>query len=76
VGNARILDPEGHMLSQTETPFAFNLFNSLAEFFVELPWKVQFHEKGYYTLWVDLNGLDALKQPFYVGQTTDTPPAQ
>jgi hypothetical protein len=76
VGNARILDPEGHMLAQTETPFAFNLFNSLAEFFVELPWKVQFSEKGYYTLWVDLNGLDALKQPFYVGQTTDTPPAQ
>jgi hypothetical protein len=76
VGNARILDPEGHMLAQTETPFAFNLFNSLAEFFVELPWKVQFREKGYYTLWVDLNGLDALKQPFYVGQTTDTPPAQ
>ena len=76
VGNARILDPEGHMLAQTETPFAFNLFNSLAEFFVELPWKVQFREKGYYSLWVDLNGLDALKQPFYVGQTTDTPPAQ
>jgi hypothetical protein len=76
VGNARILDPEGHMLAQTETPFAFNLFNSLAEFFVELPWKVQFREKGYYTLFVDLNGLDALKQPFYVGQTTDTPPAQ
>lgn len=76
VGNARILDPEGHMLAQTETPFAFNLFNKLAEFFVELPWKVQFREKGYYTLWVDLNGVDALKQPFYVGQTTDTPPAQ
>jgi len=76
VGNARMLDPQGHMLAQTETPFAFNLFNTLTEFMVELPWNVEFNEKGFYTLWVDLNGSDVLKQTFYVGQTTDAPPAQ
>jgi hypothetical protein len=76
VGNARILDPKGQMLAQTEQPFAFNLFNALTEFMVELPWKVEFKDKGTYTLMVDLNGSDVLKQPFYVGQTTDLPPAQ
>ena len=76
VGNARILDPQGRMLAQTEQPFAFNLFNPLTEFMVELPWKVEFAEKGEYTLWVELSGSDVLKQSFYVGQTTDTPPAQ
>jgi hypothetical protein len=64
------------MLAQTEQPFAFNLFNRLTDFMVELPWKVEFKDKGTYTLLVDLNGADVLKQPFYVGQTTDTPPAQ
>ncbi|HTB22331.1 MAG TPA: AMIN domain-containing protein [bacterium] len=75
VGNARILDPQGRMLAQTETPFAFNLFNPLTEFMVELPWNVVFAEKGMYTLWVELSGSDVLKQSFYVGQTTDRLPA-
>jgi hypothetical protein len=42
---------------------------------VEQPWDVEFKEKGSYTLCVDLNGSEILKQAFYVGQTTDTPPA-
>jgi hypothetical protein len=75
VGNARILDPQGQMLAQTEQPFAFNLFNALAEFNVDLPWKVEFKDKGTYRFIVDLNGSDVLTQTFYVGQSTDIPPA-
>jgi len=74
--SAGVYDTQGRMLAQTETPFAFNLFNPLTEFMVELPWDVVFSEKGMYTLWVELSGSDVLKQSFYVGQTTDSPPAE
>ena len=76
VGNVRILDPEGALVAQTEQPFAFNLFNRLTDFMVELPWKVEFKEKGNYSLFLALNGADVLKQNFYVGHNTDSPPAE
>lgn len=76
VGNVRILDPEGQLAAQTEQPFAFNLFNRLTDFMVELPWKVVFKEKGTYTLYLALNGTDVVKQTFYVGHNTDTPPPE
>jgi hypothetical protein len=76
VGNVRIMDPKGQLVAQTETPFAFNLFNKLTDFMVELPWKAEFKEKGTYTLYLALNGADVLKHPFYVGHNTDTPPAE
>jgi hypothetical protein len=76
VGNVRIMDPKGQLVAQTETPFAFNLFNQLTDYMVELPWKAEFKEKGTYTLYLALNGSDVLKHPFYVGHNTDTPPAQ
>jgi len=76
VGNVRILDPKGQLVAQTEQPFAFNLFNRLTDFMVELPWKVEFKEKGAYTLYLALNGSDVVKQSFYVGHNTDVPPAQ
>lgn len=76
VGNVRILDPKGKLLAQTEQPFAFNLFNQLTDFMVELPWKVEFKEKGTYTLFLALNGADVLKHTFYVGHNRDTPPAE
>jgi hypothetical protein len=74
VGNVRILDPEGQLVAQTEQPFAFNLFNRLTDFMVELPWKVEFKEKGEYTLYLALNGSDVVKHEFYVGHNSDTPP--
>lgn len=76
VGNVRILDPQGQLVAQTETPFAFNLFNKLTDYMVELPWKVEFKDKGLYSLYLALNGADVLKQTFYVGHNTDTPPAE
>jgi hypothetical protein len=76
VGNVRILDPKGKLLAQTEQPFAFNLFNQLTDYMVELPWKVEFKEKGTYTLYLALNGSDVLKHTFYVGHNRDTPPAE
>ena len=76
VGNVRIVDPEGTLVAQTEQPFAFNLFNKLTDFMVELPWKVEFKEKGNYGLFLSLNGADVLKQSFYVGHNTDSPPAE
>jgi hypothetical protein len=76
VGNVRVLDPEGTLVAQTEQPFAFNLFNRLTDFMVELPWKVEFKEKGNYSLFLALNGADVLKQNFYVGHNTDSPPAE
>lgn len=76
VGNLRILDPQGRLLAQTEQPFAFNLFNRLTDFMVEVPWKVEFKEKGVYTLYLALNGADVMKHTFYVGHNKDTPPAQ
>jgi hypothetical protein len=76
VGNVRILDPDGVLVAQTEQPFAFNLFNKLTDFMVELPWKVEFKEKGNYSLFLALNGADVLKQNFYVGHNTDSPPAE
>lgn len=76
VGNVRIMDPKGELVAQTEVPFAFNLFNQLTDYMVELPWKAEFKEKGTYTLYLALNGSDVLKHPFYVGHNTDTPPAQ
>jgi hypothetical protein len=76
VGNVRVLDPEGALVAQTEQPFAFNLFNRLTDFMVELPWKVEFKEKGNYSLFLALNGADVLKQNFYVGHNTDSPPAE
>ncbi len=75
VGNVRILDPEGALVSQTEQPFAFNLFNRLTDYMVELPWKVEFKEKGMYTLYLALNGSDVVKHEFYVGHNSDAPPA-
>jgi hypothetical protein len=76
VGNARILDPKGQSIAQTEQPFAFNLFNRLTDFMVEVPWKVEFKEKGIYTLYVALNGNDLVKQEFYVGHNSDVPPTK
>jgi hypothetical protein len=76
VGNVRILDPKAKLVAQTEQPFAFNLFNRLTDFMVELPWKVTFREKGLYTLYLALNGNDVMKHSFYVGHNKDTPPAQ
>jgi hypothetical protein len=76
VGNVRILDPKGKLLAQTEQPFAFNLFNQLTDYMVELPWKVEFKEKGTYTLLLALNGADVLKHTFYVGHNKDTPPTE
>ena len=76
VGNVRVLDPEGSLVAQTEQPFAFNLFNRLTDFMVELPWKVEFKEKGTYSLFLALNCADVLKQNFYVGHNTDSPPAE
>lgn len=75
VGNVRILDPKGKLLAQTEQPFAFNLFNQLTDYMVELPWKVEFKDKGVYTLLLALNGADVVKHTFYVGHNKDTPPA-
>jgi hypothetical protein len=75
VGNVRILDPKGQLVAQTEQPFAFNLFNRLTDFMVELPWKVEFKEKGIYTLFLALNGSDVVKHEFYVGHNSDAPPA-
>jgi hypothetical protein len=74
VGNVRIMDPHNKLLAQTEQPFAFNLFNKLTDFMVELPWDVTFKEKGTYTLILALNGADVLKHSFYVGHNRDTPP--
>jgi hypothetical protein len=76
VGNVRILDPKGQLVAQTEQPFAFNLFNRLTDFMVELPWKVEFKDKGTYTLYLALNGTDVVKQSFYVGHNTDLPPTE
>lgn len=73
VGNVRLVDPKGGVLAQTEQPFAFNLFNKLTDFQVELPWKVEFKEKGWYTLYLALNGVDVLQHRFYVGHNTDQP---
>jgi hypothetical protein len=75
VGNVRIMDPKGKLLAQTDQPFAFNLFNKLTDFMVELPWNVTFQDKGVYTLYLALNGADVLKHTFYVGHNRDTPPA-
>ena len=76
VGNVRILDPKGQLVAQTEQPFAFNLFNRLTDFMVELPWKVEFKDKGIYTLYLALNGSDVVKHEFYVGHNSDVPPAK
>ena len=76
VGNVRILDPKGQLVAQTEQPFAFNLFNRLTDFMVELPWKVEFKDKGIYTLFLALNGSDVVKHEFYVGHNSDTPPVK
>jgi hypothetical protein len=76
VGNVRIVDPKGQLAAQTEQPFAFNLFNRLTDFMVELPWKVEFKEKGIYTLYLALNGADVVKHEFYVGHNSDVPPAK
>ena len=76
VGNVRILDPKGQLLAQTEQPFAFNLFNRLTDFMVELPWKVEFKDKGIYTMYLALNGSDVVKHEFYVGHNSDVPPAK
>jgi hypothetical protein len=76
VGNVRIQDHKGQVIAQTEQPFAFNLFNRLTDFMVELPWKVEFKEKGDYTLFVALNGADLVTEQFYVGHNSDVPPAK
>jgi len=73
-GELRILDPHAAVFARSGAPFAFELDNALTEYSLDLPWEVEFKEKGEYTLCVLLNGKTILKRAFYVGQTTDSPP--
>jgi hypothetical protein len=73
VGNLRVVDPKGNVIGHTQEPIAFNLFNELFDYSVEVPWKLEFPEKGYYSLILTLNGEDVLEHSFYVGHNDDRP---
>ncbi len=73
VGNLRVLDPDGNVMAQTDSPFAFNLFNPLTDANVEHTWDITFTRKGFYKLVLSLNGEDILVHPFYVGHNDDKP---
>jgi hypothetical protein len=73
VGNLRIVDPQGNVIDHTKDPIAFNLFSDLFDYSAEIPWKIEFPVKGYYSLILTLNGEDVLEHPFYVGHNDDKP---
>jgi hypothetical protein len=73
VGNLRIVDPKGNVIDHTKEPVAFNLFSELFDYSAEVPWKVEFPVKGFYTLILTLNGEDVLEHSFYVGHNDDKP---
>ncbi len=75
VGNLRLVDPKGNVIDHTKDPVAFNLFNELFDYSVEVPWKVEFPAKGFYSLILTLNGEDVLEHRFYVGHNDDKPEA-
>ena len=61
-------------MAQTIQPFAFNLFNKLTDFNVTRTFDVEFKEKGYYKMYLTLNGEDVKVHQFYVGHNDDTVP--
>ena len=73
VGNLRVVDPKGAVIDHTKEPIAFNLFSELFDYSVDLPWKIEFPEKGFYSLVLTLNGEDVLVHRFYVGHNDDKP---
>ena len=73
VGNLRIVDPKGVVIDHTKEPVAFNLFSELFDYSVEVPWKIEFPVKGFYSLVLTLNGEDVLVHRFYVGHNDDKP---
>jgi hypothetical protein len=73
VGNLRVVDPKGKVIDHTKEPVAFNLFSELFDYSVELPWKLEFPAKGFYSLVLTLNGEDVLVHRFYVGHNDDKP---
>lgn len=73
IGNLRVADPRGNIIWQTQEPFAFNLFSQLSDYFVEVPCKLEFPERGYYALILTLNSEDVREQDFYVGYSDDRP---
>jgi hypothetical protein len=73
VCNLRLVDPSGSKVDETREPFAFNLYNRLADSHVDYTWKVRFHEKGTYKVVVTLNGEDVYSRSFYVGHSGDKP---
>jgi hypothetical protein len=73
VGNLRIVDPKGKVIEHTKEPVAFNLFSELFDYSCEVPWKLEFPMKGFYSLILTLNGEDVLVHRFYVGHNDDKP---
>jgi hypothetical protein len=73
VGNLRVVDPQGNVIDHTKEPIAFNLFSELFDYSVEVPWKLEFPVKGFYSLILTLNGEDVLEHRFYVGHNDDKP---
>jgi hypothetical protein len=73
VGNLRIVDPKGNVLDHTKEPIAFNLFSELFDYSAEVPWKLEFPDKGFYSLILTLNGEDVMEHRFYVGHNDDKP---
>lgn len=73
VGNLRVVDPTGKVIDHTKEPIAFNLFSELFDYSAELPWKLEFPVKGFYSLILTLNGEDVLEHRFYVGHNDDKP---
>jgi hypothetical protein len=73
VGNLRVVDPKGNVIDHTKEPVAFNLFSELFDYSVEVPWKLEFPVKGFYSLILTLNGEDVLVHRFYVGHNDDKP---
>jgi hypothetical protein len=71
VGNLRIVGPQGEKVAQTIQPFAFNLFNKLTDFSFTQTFDVSFKEKGFYKLYLTLNGEDVKVHKFYVGHNDD-----
>lgn len=73
VGNLRVVDPKGNVIDHTKEPIAFNLFSELFDYSAEIPWKLEFPGKGFYSLILTLNGEDVLEHRFYVGHNDDKP---
>jgi hypothetical protein len=73
IGNLRIVDPKGNVIDTTKDPIAFNLFSKLFDYSATKAWEIEFPEKGFYSLILQLNGEDVLEHPFYVGHNDDTP---